>query len=384
MHVSWSLPRRERRLGRPRHSHYDGSPPEPRGRTESRARTDGPPHTRMTRTPEPDSDPDSAVGASPDVETSRYRNKSPYPFGLPGRESPVSRWSDDSDAPDRGRSPSSCDSHEEYAAEWEEEPLPHGGKITSTSPTGLGNSLRSQGRGSASASDQLSDRLMPCPVRSPQITEPKSRTDSILTLLGPLPSAEAQQDRPPYAAWSPEGQRRLRYIRHALSMPDDSPAEAVQDFLARNPSVIRHLAYNTVGHPDWTFDDGGADGAEVRVSGAAVDRNLLLYQAITDVFWKSKRIWDVLDMAAEPTCETEWTLRVWYRKRRRDVVPPACFSRMLDEEPDLVMEDHQRKALAKEIRLNRPDSLLKFSTAAADIDDRHAQGYPDVDGESYY
>ncbi|KND86323.1 hypothetical protein TOPH_09038 [Tolypocladium ophioglossoides CBS 100239] len=317
---------------------YFGSP-EPRAQTKSRAWMHGtPPHT--THESEHDSDPDSAVSSSPDVETStqqasalanvasRYGNKSPYPFGPPGQESLVPRWSDDSDALSGEGTLSSCDSHEEYDDDWEEESTPHHGQSTCTPPTSFSNgrptscsnSPRSQKSGSASSNDQLSDWLMPRP--------------------------------------------------------------AVQDFLARNPSVIRHLAYNTVGHLDWAFDDGGVDGAEVRVSGAAIDRNLLLYQAIVEVFWQSKRIWEVLDMAAEPTDGAEWTLRVWFRKRRRDTVPLASFTRMLDENPDLVMEGHQRRALAKEIRRNRPDSLLKFSTGVAEIEDRDAQDTP-VNSDSY-
>ncbi|POR36521.1 Uncharacterized protein TPAR_03229 [Tolypocladium paradoxum] len=426
MRISWPLSGGERPPSRPPTSQPSKAPegrcstgmsgsslyfgsPEPGAQVESRASMHGT-APQMMPSHEHDADPDDAVSSSPDAETARRQaptlankaprcgNKSPYPFGLPGRESLTSSWSY-SDTLSGERTPSSSNSHEEYDDDHGQESMPHRGNVTSAPPTtssnssssSSSNSPRSQTCSIASPSSRLSDWLMPRPVSSPPTSSPRSLTDSILSLFEPLPSAEAQRDRPPYTAWSPKGQRRLRYIRHALSMPHDACPEAVQDFLARNPSVIRHLAYNTVGHPDWAFDDRGVDGAEVHVCGAAVDRNLLLYQAIAEVFWQSRRVWDVLDMAAEPTDETEWTLRVWFRKRRRDAVPLASFTRMLDEDPDLVMEDHQRRALAQEIRRKRPDSLLKCSTGVADIEDRDArdsrlpscQDSPDVNHESY-
>lgn len=211
---------------------------------------------------------------------------------------------------------------------------------------------------------------MPRSVSPALSGSPESLAASAFSLFERVPPAEAQQDRPPYTAWSPKGQRRLRYIRRALSMPGDACPEAVEDFLARNPSVVRHLASGTVAHPEWAFDDrcvGAAAAAEVQVSGDGASRNLQLYQAITEVLWQSNPIWEALDMAAEPTDERERLLRVECRKRRRDTVPAPSFARMLDDNPDLVMEDLQRRALAEAIRRNRPDSLLKFSTGAAEI-----------------
>ncbi len=71
----------------------------------------------------------------------------------------------------------------------------------------------------------------------------------------PITEAPIVPDFPPYEPGSRRGERRLRFIRHALSLPPDVSFAAIDAFLARNTSVLRHLAACTAPHPDWRLED---------------------------------------------------------------------------------------------------------------------------------
>lgn len=200
------------------------------------------------------------------------------------------------------------------------------------------------------------------------------------SIFEPVPPDQASADRPPYTAWSPKGQRRLRFIRHALSMAEDADFQAVDGFLARNPSILRHLAYNTVSHPDWAFDDddstrseefswqrrrrapSGITEAEVRVADdGAVSRNLLLLHAISEVYWSSSIVHQVLAVIVTPTGINERAVRVGLRKRRGERAHVVSCTDLLDNDPMAALGERDRRKLAALIQRARPDSLLKYS-----------------------
>ncbi|UNI21165.1 hypothetical protein JDV02_007179 [Purpureocillium takamizusanense] len=229
----------------------------------------------------------------------------------------------------------------------------------------------------------------------------------------PVPPIPAVPSCPPYPHWTPPGQCRLRFIRHAFSLPANAPFEAVEGFLARNPSVLRHLAAQTVAHPDWTFkDDGGRGGGnthnrggsrggggsgkragganesrggpprtsrcegEVQVRDAdALHRNAVLYQAIAEVRWGSDAVRDVLawlehrgEVGGEGSAEDEYLMCEGLRKRRREKRHVVRCGSVLDHDDGYVLfNESDRRELAQVMRRLRPESLPRKSAHPEDM-----------------
>lgn len=164
----------------------------------------------------------------------------------------------------------------------------------------------------------------------------------------------------PSTSLSEQGQTRLVIIREALSMDPDTPAGDIQLFLGNNISLIRHLVFGTVPHPDWQYRSG-PELFEMRVwNRASHARNCRLWSAITGVYWEDVRIRDVMDMALHQMAgQNGWLLTRALRKTRRDTLPGELRTRLLAEEPGFGVQERLRFEEIGRKRRNRPGSLLR-------------------------
>ncbi|KAJ6445941.1 autophagy-like protein 3 [Purpureocillium lavendulum] len=207
-----------------------------------------------------------------------------------------------------------------------------------------------------------------------------------------LPALPALPASPRYPPGNLHGQRRLRFIRSALSMPADAPFEAVDAFLARNPSVVRHLAAGAVAHPDWT---AALDGDEVRMRGHGRGRgrgrgyvspngastlpprpplmlSLMMLRAVSEVCWRSQTVRDLVALTrgkAPSREEGEYLMRDGLRKRRAQRRHVLRCASVPDDDPFLMANEKDRRDLAIAIRRHRPGSLLRHSVRPDELHD---------------
>ncbi|OAQ81926.1 hypothetical protein VFPBJ_04510 [Purpureocillium lilacinum] len=215
----------------------------------------------------------------------------------------------------------------------------------------------------------------------------------------PITEAPIVPDFPPYEPGSRRGERRLRFIRHALSLPPDVSFAAIDAFLARNTSVLRHLAACTAPHPDWRLEDddesrsnndeqGGGGRSrrwgEVRVCDAeALRRNEMLYRAISELCWQAKAVDDVLAWVEGRTGfskEEDYAISVGLRKRRRERLHVLRCASVLEED-SYRFNEKDRRELAKAIRQDRPGSLLRHSVCSDDLADEDENEEEEEEGE---
>ncbi|KAL3962191.1 hypothetical protein ACCO45_003714 [Purpureocillium lilacinum] len=179
----------------------------------------------------------------------------------------------------------------------------------------------------------------------------------------------------------------------------DVPFAAIDAFLARNTSVLRHLAACTAPHPDWRLEDddesrsnndeqGGGGRSrrwgEVRVCDAeALRRNEMLYRAISELCWRAKAVDDVLAWVEGRTgfCkEEDYAISVGLRKRRRERLHVLRCASVLEED-SYRFNEKDRRELAKAIRQHRPGSLLRHSVCSDDLADEDENEEEEEEGE---
>ncbi|KAF7562217.1 hypothetical protein G7046_g1916 [Stylonectria norvegica] len=165
---------------------------------------------------------------------------------------------------------------------------------------------------------------------------------------------------PRFGFETPEGQAHITTIRNALSMPSNTSTLAIQDYLSHNISIIRHLELRTVAHPDWSFESGLVHW-EVGVSGAALERNKMLYRAIREISWHDDQLEDALWIADDTDERSVWTLREAMRKVRVGTLSLAAYQRICAEDPVFEREERENKERLRLARMMRPGSLLRNS-----------------------
>lgn len=164
----------------------------------------------------------------------------------------------------------------------------------------------------------------------------------------------------PCAFESRKGRRYMKYIRQGLSMPDDTSPAAIEEFLAGNLSIVRHMAFETVAHPGWNFDEYCPTGeAEVHLNRAAVKRNRKTLQAILDIRWEDNRINNILNRLAKPHWDSNWMLRILLRKEKVGVLSPSVREKMHAEDPNFDLEGREMFRQVQVMRRKRPNSLLR-------------------------
>ncbi|RFU71793.1 hypothetical protein TARUN_10470 [Trichoderma arundinaceum] len=173
----------------------------------------------------------------------------------------------------------------------------------------------------------------------------------------------------PFPLHSLRGRARLRYICNGLSLPLDTSVFYIQDFLSRNPSIIRYLAFNLVPHPDLIFSEPSQD-YEVNVedpNGRKQNRRML--RAIRQLEWVDQSVSHVAEKSRAGSLE-DWDALAAMTKVRQSAILPSVYKKMLEQ--NLWSTDKkwrkkwQRRAVAK-MRQDRPTSLLSIIVMPEDV-----------------
>ncbi|KAK3179622.1 hypothetical protein K4F52_008953 [Lecanicillium sp. MT-2017a] len=165
--------------------------------------------------------------------------------------------------------------------------------------------------------------------------------------LNALTSAEISVSRnltAPYPMDSPLGGILLKRIRQRLSLPESSTAEAVQNHLASNISILRHLQYGTVAHP-------GHRRAARRA------KNLLF--DIADVDWTEDLLREGLFILGAGDREAGVFVREELRKMYRGNASLHALLRRRAEDSEYARSVDEEKRETRRKRELRPNSLLR-------------------------
>lgn len=164
---------------------------------------------------------------------------------------------------------------------------------------------------------------------------------------------------------SHEGQGILTSIRRHFSMPEDTPASTIQDFLGHNPELLRSLLQYKVPQPHWQFWSPVGELHEVNIfdAGARAGR-MLIMRGIWRLEWTNKDIIGALDDVRkfEETDENqEVKLMMTERmllKRFPNKKPPCFVLRQLAEGNEQTMTVMGNWAEYVQKRKKRSGSLL--------------------------
>lgn len=96
--------------------------------------------------------------------------------------------------------------------------------------------------------------------------------------------------------FSDEGQQMITFIRQHFSMPEDTSAMAVQEFLGRNPDLLRALFLSKIPHPRWRFWEANQLYEMNTPEDDSGEENLCAAKCIAQLQWTDKRTICALDV----------------------------------------------------------------------------------------
>lgn len=185
--------------------------------------------------------------------------------------------------------------------------------------------------------------------------------------LNALTSAEISVSRnltAPYPMDSPLGGILLKRIRQRLSLPESSTAEAVQNHLASNISILRHLQYGTVAHPGQYVTDQHGRLYEQRLSRRAARRAKNLLFDIADVDWTEDLLREGLFILGAGDREAGVFVREELRKMYRGNASLHALLRRRAEDSEYARSVDEEKRETRRKRELRPNSLLRDVVSA--------------------
>ncbi|KAH6608632.1 hypothetical protein Trco_001978 [Trichoderma cornu-damae] len=170
----------------------------------------------------------------------------------------------------------------------------------------------------------------------------------------------------PFALHSLRGHVRLRFIRHAFNMPADASVFDIQGFLSRNPSVVGHLALNTVPSPDlvsrWSSPDCEINVTDRR--GRKYNRRLL--RAVRQLDWVDDTVNWVVQLSRMASASDRAALSA-LRKTRRNKILPGLDKKTTEPSTRTRKAKRWKRTAVVRMRRDRPNSLLRNVVVPEDV-----------------
>ena len=243
------------------------------------------------------------------------------------------------------------------------------GESTDNGNASVASSSQNQDASSASASASASgnesqdsaDGDIEMPDSDSSQSTSDEDADSDLELL-----ANAKTYFPPYPMNSPLGSILIDRIRRQLCMPDGTTAQQVQEWLAANPSLIRHLVKRTVAHPRHYVTDEHGRLYEPLLSRKGRHHAEYLLRDIEEIAWTDSLLRDALYIMTEPDREMSVFTREELRKMFRGEVSAYTMMHRRADDPEYARIRDEMKMETQLLREIRPYSLLRNVMIASD------------------
>jgi hypothetical protein len=217
------------------------------------------------------------------------------------------------------------------------------------------------GSGSGSGNDTQNSADSDIEMRDSESSSDEDADDSDLELL-----SHAKSYFPPYPMTSPLGSILIDRIRRSLCMPDGTSAEKVQQYLAANPSLIRHLAKRTVANPRHYVTDEHGTLYEPVLSRRGRHYAEYLLRDIEEIAWTDGLLIDALYIMTEPDRDTSIFTREELRKMFRGQVSTYAMLHRRAADPEYAKIRDAMRLETQLLRELRPYSLLRNVISASD------------------